>query len=172
LTYLDAHNIRQDDHGRFMPNNPEATAERHDALRDILSREPVGNQDQLCNLLRKRGYIVTQSSVSRDLRELGAAKIAGRYVLPDALLSSQPQDPMSEIAPWLQTIQSAGPNLLVLRTPAGRASAVALVLDECPWREIVGTIAGDDTVFIATARRGDQAKIEARLSRLQVHNHG
>jgi len=155
-----------------MPNNPEAAAERHDALRDILSREQVGNQEQLCSLLRKRGYVVTQSSVSRDLRELGAAKIDGCYVLPEALQGPGAEhDPMSEIAPWLQTIQCAGPNLLVLHTPAGRASAVALALDESPWREIVGTIAGDDTVFIATARRADQAKVEARLTKLQELDH-
>lgn len=147
-----------------MPNDPEAAAKRHAALRDILSRQQVGKQDKLCALLRKRGFHVTQSSVSRDLRELGAAKIAGRYVLREALAkSTPPSSPLHEVAPWLERVQCAGPHLLVVHTPPGRASALALALDESRWREVVGTIAGDDTVFVATAHRKAQAKLEARL---------
>jgi len=147
-----------------MPSNPEVTAERHAALKNILARHPVASQDELCALLRKRGFQVTQSSVSRDLRDLGAAKVAGRYVLRETLAAATPSpSAYSEVAPWILRIRCAGPNLLVIHTPAGRASAVALTLDEFKWREVVGTIAGDDTVFVATAHRNAQAKLEAKL---------
>jgi transcriptional regulator of arginine metabolism len=156
-----------------MPYKPEVTAERHATVHDILSREQVASQDQLRALLRKRGFDVTQSSVSRDLRELGAAKIAGRYVLRADLAGPRvSRDALSEIGPWLSSVACAGAHLLVLHTPPGRASAVALALDDAGWREVIGSVAGDDTVFLATARRADQARVESRLLRLKEQNHG
>lgn len=110
---------------------------------------------------------MAQSSVSRDLQELGAVKIDGRYVTREALSRGvPPAGGLEETAPSLRTIDPAGPNILVVVTLPGRASTVALTIDEGRWPEIVGTVAGDDTLFIATAGRRRQAKVAARLEAL------
>ena len=99
-------------------------------------------------LLKRAGHRVTQSSVSRDLRELGVAKRGDRYVLPDDDLPDV--DNFAAVAPFVRAITRAGDSLIVVRTTAGAAQSVAIVLDHAAWPEVVGTISGDDTIFVAT----------------------
>ena len=134
---------------------------RRETLRRIIDRSPVGRQEDLVRLLGKAGYPATQSSVSRDLRELGVAKRGDRYVLPDD--ASPVLDDFRAVSRFVRSIKPAGPNLAVVRTTAGAAQSVAIVLDRAEWPEVVGTLSGDDTIFVATANAGAQRRLLARL---------
>jgi Arginine repressor, C-terminal domain len=79
-------------------------------------------------------------------------------------------DELSEVIGAVRSVRSAGPNLLVLKTPPGRAAAVAVAIDRAPWPEVVGTIAGDDTLLVLSSDRRHQQRIEARLGRLLKEN--
>jgi transcriptional regulator of arginine metabolism len=116
-----------------------------------------------------RGVPATQSSVSRDLRALSVAKVGGRYVLPSAAhepLAVDPSSRLAEVARFIHSVQRAGPNLLVLHTSAGAAQGVGFAIDAAGWTEIVGTVAGDDTLFLATGGAAGQRRLMARLASL------
>ena len=134
---------------------------RRTALAKIIREQAVGRQTELVSMLRKHGHIATQSSVSRDLRELGVAKVGDRYVLPDAAIS--PKQDFGALRQFVSARLRAGTNLTVLKTAVGSAQSVAVAIDTARWPEVVGTISGDDTIFIATAGPRDQRKLEQRL---------
>lgn len=142
-----------DDHG--------TTAARREALSRIVREAAVGRQADLVRLLHRAGHDVTQSSVSRDLRELGVAKRGDRYVLPDAVTPAV--DDFGTVAAFVRSIRAAGGTLTVIKTTAGAAQGVAIVLDRAGWPEVVGTISGDDTIFVATEDAAAQRRVIARL---------
>lgn len=146
--------------------------ERRAAIRELLAQELVHSQVDLVARLTARGFSVTQSSVSRDLAELHAFKVDGRYAIadPSALPSSVIGSGTAALADIVD-VRAAGPNLLVLHTPPGRAASVAIAIDRAGWPGIVGTIAGDDTVLVAIAGRREQSRIRARLTQLVAENH-
>jgi transcriptional regulator of arginine metabolism len=135
---------------------------RRAAILRIIRESTVHNQDELVKVLRKQGFEATQSSVSRDLRELGVAKAGDRYILPADAGSSSP-NPFAAVANFVVSVRTAGPSLTVIKTATGTAQSVAVVIDESPWPEVVGTISGDDTIFIATEDGRDQRKLRERL---------
>lgn len=146
-----------------MPNSTEDQSLRRDAIRELLLQGPARTQQFLVDALVDRGLVATQSSVSRDLREIGAIKTARGYELPG---TAEPGDKqMADIATLLRKISPAGPNLLVVRTAIGAAQRVALALDRSDWPEMVGNIGGDDTVFVATASSHAQKQLIARIER-------
>jgi transcriptional regulator of arginine metabolism len=134
---------------------------RRTMLAKIIREQRVGRQTELVDLLRKLGHIATQSSVSRDLRELGVAKMGDRYVLPETAL--QPKNDFSALKQFVSARFTAGTNLTVLKTTVGSAQSVAVAIDTAQWPEVVGTISGDDTIFIATAGAAAQRKLSDRL---------
>jgi transcriptional regulator of arginine metabolism len=140
---------------------------RRAVIEEILRTQRVGNQLELVDRLREHGFAVTQSSVSRDLQEIGALRVGGRYLVPSALAAENaPGSELAEVAGYVVSVAAAGPHLLVVKTPPGIAPLVALDLDREKWPEVVGTVAGDDTFFVATAGRNQQARVEARLGAL------
>ncbi len=141
-----------------MSTDLNAQAMRRDAIVRILRQSAVARQAELVELLARQGFEATQSSVSRDLRELGVVKGAERYLLPaveDALTPSH----FEAVSAFVKGYRASGPTMTVLRTSAGTAQTVAIALDKARWPEVVGTIAGDDTIFIAT----DSARAQRRL---------
>lgn len=154
------HNVCKFMHTRTRMNGDPAVA-RREALRRIIGHTPVGRQEDLVRLLGRAGHAATQSSVSRDLRELGVAKQGDRYVLPaDA---APALDDFGAVAAFVRDIRAAGPSLTVIRTTAGAAQSVAIVLDRADWPEVVGTLSGDDTIFVATTGAAAQRRLLARL---------
>jgi transcriptional regulator of arginine metabolism len=137
------------------------TAARREALRQIIGQSAVGRQADLVRLLSRAGHRATQSSVSRDLRELGVAKQGDRYVLPDE--APPARDAFGAVAGFVRQVRPAGASLTVIRTAAGAAQSVAIVLDRAQWPEVVGTISGDDTIFVATEGAPGQRKLLSRL---------
>ena len=133
---------------------------RRTALAKIIREQVVGRQSELVAMLRKQGHVATQSSVSRDLRELGVAKLADRYVLPDA---AAVKSDFSSLKQFVSARLTAGASLTVLKTTIGSAQSVAVAIDTACWPEVIGTISGDDTIFIATAGAREQRKLGDRL---------
>lgn len=142
-------------------NEDGSAPARRSALARILRSETVGRQSELVKLLRKQGHEATQSSISRDLRELGVAKLGDRYVLPEP--ASALRDDFASLRQFVRSLQAAGTNLSVLKTTVGAAQSVAVAIDKAQWPEVIGTISGDDTIFIATAGAREQKKLGDRL---------
>ena len=146
-----------------MPTDTAIRDQRQREILSILRDHPVAGQSELIEELARRGIQATQSSVSRDLRDMGAARVAGRYVLP-----AQPREGeggVMEVVRFVHGLKPAGPHLTVVFTAIGAAQSVALALDRAAWPEVVGTMAGDDTIFVATASTGDQKRFLHRLER-------
>jgi transcriptional regulator of arginine metabolism len=141
-------------------DNSSAPA-RRTVLAKIIREQAVGRQTELVAMLRKHGHVATQSSVSRDLRELGVAKMGDRYVLPEAAIPAK--NDFSSLKQFVNARLTAGTNLTVLKTTVGSAQSVAVAIDTAHWPEVIGTISGDDTIFIATAGARAQRKLNDRL---------
>lgn len=150
-----------------MPNPGLEQSARHDAIRELLRDGPVPTQQGLVDALRALGIAATQSSVSRDLREIGAIKTPEGYALTaeDAREDARSESQFTGIAELLREIRFAGPHLIVIRTAIGAAQRVALALDRSGWPEMVGNIGGDDTVFVATDSANGQKILVSRLER-------
>jgi transcriptional regulator of arginine metabolism len=143
------------------PSENHSAPARRTMLAKIIREQSVGRQTELVDLLRKLGHIATQSSVSRDLRELGVAKMGDRYVLPETAL--QPKNDFSALKQFVNARLTAGTNITVLKTTVGSAQSVAVAIDGAQWPEVIGTISGDDTIFIATSGAAAQRKLSDRL---------
>lgn len=145
---------------------PSATAEQRNERRLLIARllrdNAVERQAELVDLLRAQGYSATQSSVSRDLKDMGAIKLKSGYSLPETEAAAN-GDSLRAVTEFVREIRAAGPNLLVVTTAIGAAQRVAVTLDRINWPEIVGTLSGDDTIFIATATSGQQRRLRSRL---------
>lgn len=149
-----------------MPDSLHLRQARQEAILDLIGREAVRNQGQLVERLMRRGLPATQSSVSRDLRELGVVKASGRYAAPGPPRSDTTA--LEEVLHFVRGFRAAGPHLLVIQTAVGAAQTVAIGIDRCRWPECVGTVAGDDTIFAATAGVRDQTHLLQRLERLRL----
>jgi len=139
--------------------------ERRGAIVRILRSAPVRKQQELVRLLKKAGLDATQSSISRDLRDLGVLKASGRYVLPPDEVTRANGD-FATLAQFVRQVRRAGPSITVLRTTIGAAQSVAVAIDRAEWPEVAGTLSGDDTIFIATASARAQNELIARLRTL------
>jgi transcriptional regulator of arginine metabolism len=149
----------------LMPTDLDLRERRRRAIVELLRRSRVASQDELRARLEERGFEATQSSISRDLRDLGVAKAGGRYVLPDEI-GPETRDDLAEAAVFVRDARPAGPYLTVVTTTIGAAQTVAIALDRAGFPELVGTVAGDDTIFAATANAAAQRRFLERLRRL------
>ncbi|MGI8811963.1 MAG: arginine repressor [Pyrinomonadaceae bacterium] len=134
-------------------------AQRQGAMLQIIGANHVRRQDELLRLLTERGFNVTQASVSRDLDELGISKLGGIYA----------QNHINERERGIfgaVSIAKSGSCLLVARCSSGLASAAAVRIDAARVDGIVGTIAGDDTIFIAVENGGIQTRVRKSLESL------
>lgn len=136
--------------------------ERRNAIVRLLRTGLVRKQGDLVQMLQRDGYEVTQSSISRDLRDLGVLKAGGRYVMPPDEITRANGD-FGALAQFVRQILPAGTCLTVVRTTIGAAGSVAVAIDKAEWPEVVGTISGDDTIFVATNGESAQAQLITRL---------
>jgi len=138
--------------------------ERREVILELLRRQRVTRQSELVELLAARGFAATQSSVSRDLRDLGVAKVGERYLAPQNI--GGPAGDFGPLSGFVTGWAGAGPHLTVIRTSVGAAQSVAVAIDRAGWHEVAGTISGDDTIFVATASARGQQSLLARLNTL------
>ncbi|MEM7611009.1 MAG: hypothetical protein AAF270_04990 [Pseudomonadota bacterium] len=143
-----------------MPAEHSQQEARRALIRTLLQERTIRTQAELASQLQARGHLVTQSSVSRDLREMNIIKDPSGYKL------SQPPagQPEESTLGFVRAVVPAGPNLVVLHTAIGAAQRVAVELDRSDWPEIIGTISGDDTIFIATSGSAANKRLAARLT--------
>jgi len=128
--------------------------ERQKRILNLIRARPIGTQEALRTHLERAGVAATQSSVSRDLEELGVVKHHGRYALPQA---------NGDATRGLLSLDVAGEVLIVARCLPGRASSVAVEIDDAAISEIVGTLAGEDTIFIAVRNQKSQRTVLKRI---------
>lgn len=154
-----------------MPTDAEQRETRQRLIRSLLVRTRVRSQRELVERLGREGVAATQSSVSRDLRDLGAAKLRGRYALPAAAAGPERQE-LRDAVSLVRAIRRAGPHLTVVGTAVGAAQAVAVALDRAGWPEVAGTVAGDDTIFVASAGARQQRRVIQQLEALRREGVG
>ena len=133
---------------------------RHGQILKLVRAKPIRTQEELAQELRKAGIETTQVTLSRDLRELGLAKTNDGY----QEIASEEAGPQLRLlaAEFLQDIRTAQ-NLVVLKTAPGHANSVAVALDGEEWPEIVGTIAGDDTILVIAPDNDTAEVVEKKL---------
>ncbi len=139
---------------------------RQAALLRCIRRSRAHNQEALVRVLASEGHAVTQASVSRDLRELGVVKAGGRYVRLEEVRTNRRPVPDRTLVNVLSSVTPAGANLLVAKTPPGGAPLVASQLDRAGRKELVGSVAGDDTILLVVRSRADQGRLLSWLRTL------
>ncbi|HWZ86441.1 MAG TPA: hypothetical protein VN032_09590 [Thermoanaerobaculia bacterium] len=147
---------------------------RREAIRQLIQERPVRSQKELERLLRSRGVAAAQPTLSRDIRELGLVKGAAGYAAPAPVPETAPVAAAASIAhrrlenadrlvyDFVLSVEIAG-TLVVLRTPPADAQPVALAIDGATLEGVVGTIAGDDTIFLASRSAADAAALARRF---------
>jgi transcriptional regulator of arginine metabolism len=151
------------------PGGATGSTRREEAIRQLMRSGQVRSQVELRALLRRRGIAVAQPTLSRDLRRLGLAKTPRGYVLPEAVASPFTPATLRVARLWralrtfVVSVQTAGSLVVVKTLPAG-ADPTARALDEAALPNVVGTIAGDDTVFVATPGEAAARALARRLT--------
>jgi transcriptional regulator of arginine metabolism len=143
--------------------------QRHAAILDLVRGQRVSSQEVLRELLNARGIEVAQATLSRDIRELGLVKVPDEhggalYTLPADVVDPTPT--LARLLPALYLGADGVGNLLVVKTLVGGAQPIAVGIDWEEWPEIVGTIAGDDTILVILRDEGFRAKVVKRLEEI------
>ncbi len=120
----------------------ETKEARQQALLALLTETPLFSQQEICTAMKKAGFSAAQPSISRDLQELGIVKVSGRYLPPSAFQEKTSERLTDAIVP-------AGPHMIVVRTKLGAAQRVGAEIDALTIEGLTGTVAGDDTIFLA-----------------------
>jgi len=136
---------------------------RHLKILELISTRSLRTQEEVAEALREQGWKVTQSSVSRDIAALRLVKANGEYQRPVVVARPADDPDLRRIAEVLIGVETAGDALVVLRTPPGEASRVGAALDRLSWAGVVGTIAGDDTIFVAVRDAAAQRAVLREL---------
>jgi transcriptional regulator of arginine metabolism len=144
---------------------------RQRAIADLIRTGPPANQEELAERLERLGFAVTQATVSRDLEQLGSVKVRrdGRlsYVLPEQAASGSAALRLASVVrDWVRSIDCAA-NLAVIKTPPGTAHLVGVALDQAGPALVVGTICGDDTIFVACRTDADARAFAKQLEAMR-----
>ncbi len=140
--------------------------QRHRLIAHIVSSRPVKSQDALRAALEQQGVRATQGTLSRDLRELGVVKGAGGYALPEKINPARDGRELADALALLLRSASVAGSLVVVKTSTANANALAVHLDNHPPQGVVGCIAGDDTIFLATNSPREAQSVARALIKL------
>jgi len=144
---------------------------RQRAITDLIRSRALASQEELADRLTKRGFAVTQATISRDLEQIGAVKVRRdghlSYSLPDQVREAPSPRLAAVFRDWVRSVDNAG-NLVVIKTPPGSAHLVGVALDGSDLSNIVGTICGDDTIFVACRSE----KAGQKLARALIEQSG
>lgn len=148
-----------------------AKAERHRLIESVVSRKRIGTQFELLDALADAGCVVTQATVSRDIRELGLEKTHDpfgrpRYVLPHIARRTDPTEVLGAVLGQFGRKVTPAGNIVVLQSELGSAPAIARALDQLDHERIVGTLAGDDTVLVVAPSERDAKGLARELGAL------
>jgi transcriptional regulator of arginine metabolism len=145
---------------------PAQRDKRRRRILELVATAELKTQDELATSLSRDGWRTTQSSISRDIAALGLIKVNGVYRRPPRRLQPAEDPDESRIAEALHAADPSGPAMVVLKTGPGEANHVAVALDRLVIPDVVGTIAGDDTIFVAVRDTKAQRRLLDRLRRL------
>ena len=159
---------------------------RREEISRIIREQPIHSQDELLSVLRKRGFRVTQPTLSRDIRELGLAKTPAGYVTPADLATVTPiatfasrelrEERLEQVLRDSVIFAEAAGNVVVLKTPPAAAQPVASGLDATPPEDALGTVGGDDTIFVAFRHASSAAAFARHVQQIadlsSYRNHG
>jgi transcriptional regulator of arginine metabolism len=143
--------------------------DRHNVIRELVATASVTSQDELRRKLVRRGFDVTQATVSRDIHEMRLYKGPNGYALPNGVNADEEDNDMPSVQDVLESFGlkvKQAQNQLVLITTNGGAQPVALAIDHEDWDEVVGTIAGDDTVLIICPDQKRASQLRGRLEEM------
>lgn len=148
-------------------------AERQKALLDVIAKQAVSTQAELKDLLKARGVVADQATLSRDFRELGLVKVSDdgqnyRYSLVESVSPPLHMKASHMVARLVRKVDCSG-NLLVVKTDLGEASPLALAFDRLGWPEIVGTVAGDDTLLLVVREGVPARRLAKKILDLKTH---
>lgn len=146
-----------------MPIEREYQDQRRRAIVQILETQPMKRQIEIGRALRRMGYKVTQSTVSRDLEAMGIVRREGIYQLPS---KQGDESAIGKMEEFIRRVQSAGPYMLVIDASPGMAKAVGVALKNAAWPEVRGVLAEDDTLFVATDNVYDSRLLMQRIKRI------
>lgn len=146
-------------------------ARRHMKIQEIISKQIIRTQEELADKLREAGFDVTQATVSRDIKEMGLIKVpsAGdeyRYAVPNEVHPSNLQDRLKRLLRETVVSMNDSENLIVVRTIPGNAHALAAVIDNSNWEEVIGSVAGDDTILLVIKPKEVVPRVMDRLTSL------
>ena len=148
-----------------MANKPA----RHSAILEITGAEIISSQEELRHRLARRGVVVTQATLSRDLRELGLVRVPTgngvRYLRQEAI-SDETKPSLEALLPQLFSSIAGVSEMVVLHTVASGAQPISEAIDAEAWPEVLGTIAGENTILIVCRSGAARRAVVARLSRL------
>ncbi len=149
-----------------------AKTQRQHRIARLLEQHAISNQPQLVELLLQDGVVATQSTVSRDLEELGAVKVRvpggeAVYAIPEIAKDRlAPEEHLRRVlGDWVVEVSHSA-NLVVLRTPPGSAHVVGSAIDRAGLEDVIGSVAGDDTLLVVASERAGGARLARRLSAL------
>jgi len=141
---------------------------RQQTIVELAHQGPLPNQQELCKVLARRGFQVTQATLSRDINELRLVKTAEGYILPNGDAPAEPMPAVSRVLrEFVREIRRAQ-NLLVIKTIPGSAQPVAVAVDAEGWDEVVGTVAGDDTILIISGNNKKARQLQTRLEGMRA----
>ena len=154
--HINAHNMYND-----ALETPAEKSQRHSLLIEIIRSSDIFTQSDLVHEMEKKGIKCTQTTISRDLAELAVMKVGGHYRLP----MDHP-----EWSPWERavsengvSVDSAGENLVVVKTRTGAANSVAIEMDRADLTDVAGTVAGDDTIFVAVRSAASRDRVFSKI---------
>ena len=141
---------------------------RHRAIAELIRTNALSSQEELAERLGSLGFAATQATISRDLEQIGAVKVRRdgqlSYALPEAVRGSTSPRLAAVFREWVRSVEPAS-NLVVIKTPPGSAHLIGVALDNSDLPEIVGTICGDDTIFVACRSDAEAGALAAKLGR-------
>ena len=143
--------------------------ERHTAILELVGAHDVGSQEELRKLLQERGVSVTQATLSRDLRELGLVRVPGddgpRYALPETIAGEAAPSLEMLLPELFSRIDGVG-EMIVLHTLPSGAQPISEAIDAAGWRDVLGTIAGENTILVVCRSAQARQEVTVRLTRL------
>jgi transcriptional regulator of arginine metabolism len=148
-------------------------SERQRAILDVIARGAVATQIELRDLLRARGFEADQATISRDIRELGLVKVSDdglhpRYAPVEAVSPPLQGRASAVVARLVRKVEWSG-NLVVVKTDPGEANPVGIAFDRLAWPEVVGTVAGDDTLLVVVREGTPARRLARKIMDLKTH---
>jgi transcriptional regulator of arginine metabolism len=144
---------------------------RQKKIQELITNEIISTQEELAQRLVEEGFQVTQATISRDIKELGLVKVPGlgdeyRYAMQSEVHPVSYQERRKRMCREMVVSIDSSENIIVVRTIPGNAQALALLLDNAGWKEVIGTVAGDDTIFLLVKPKDEVAAILLRLTEM------